>query len=947
VIGFSSSPRKNQAHSQGLRQTASPSPNLAPTPRRALRLLPRVLSFLLLAHLSLSPGSIAADPASQASPKAAPTHWAFQPLTQPKAPIPLSPEVPTAIDAFLLDSRSNSNVTPGIPSPTAPPADRRTLLRRITYDLTGLPPTPEDMDRFLADPSPNAFKTVVDRLLASPAYGERWGRKWLDLVRYADTAGENSDHPAPHAWRYRNWVIDAFNRDLPYDQFVRLQIAGDLIEADATPERYAEGIIATGYLAVARRFGHDTDKDMHLTYEDVLDTLGKSVLGLTLGCARCHDHKYDPVPARDYYALYGILASTRFAFPGCEPKQQPRDLVPLVPPAEAEARLKPWRDDLARLDAELKQLDATIAAQQPPTDSPAPGTVTLGAGDLPPGGSVEFRSGQPRFPRSWLRVKPGDMVQLTVLPRGNYGADATGVELTLLEPANTNRSWSLTRDVIDDFHANGEGARHSDRLGHRGVWNFFDPQPFPTLFTEFVRDAEKTPGLQVWRGPSPNPSVFVNTRTETIHWATISMPPRSFGVHPGPNGPVALAWESPVETEIIAELRLAKIDPGGDGVGWKLELRPGFGPALEASRKPLLARRELQRQRDELAAREPRLDVAYAVTEGTPSDARLQKRGDPEQPGDPVPRGNLQLLGGQHLHNPKSSGRLELADWLTSRTNPLTARVIANRVWQGHFGEGLVPTPNDFGTRGTRPTHPELLDYLAGTLIQSGWSLKGLHREMVLSAAYQRASSHPQAATTTTTSPTSSPGSETSLFPRRRLEAEEIRDTLLALTGELDPTPGGPHPFPPEKGWSFTQHTPFKAVYDSNRRSVYLMTQRIQRHPFLALFDGPDANASTPRRENSTVPTQALYFLNDPFFHARSEAFAKRLLGLPEDQRIAAAHRWCFQRPPTSHEEEGARRFLDRYQQIAAEAQAAPSDLAAWSAYSRSLLASSELLHLD
>jgi len=544
-------------------------------------------------------------------------HWAFQPVVDPGL----------GIDALYPAQ--------------GPAADKRILIRRVTTDLTGLPPTPEEVDSFLADNSPGAFDALVDRLLASPAYGEKWGRKWLDLVRYADTAGENSDYPAPQAWRYRNWVIDAFNRDLPYDRFLREQLAGDLLER---PTR--EQIIATGYLAVARRFGHDTDKDMHLTYEDVIDTLGKSVLGLTIGCARCHNHKYDPVTTRDYYALYGIFASTRFPFPGCEAKQKPRDLVPL----------------------------------------------------------------------------PGSAEQ------------------------------------------------------------------------------------------------------------------------------------------------------------------------------------------------------AYAVIDGKPEDARLQNRGEPTMPGEPVARRNLELFGAQPLADPKASGRLELARWLTDPRHPLTARVMANRIWQGHFGRGLVATPSDFGTRGAAPAHPRLLDHLAARFVDGGWSMKALHRTILKSAAYRQAD----------------PG-------RRRLDAEEIRDALLVASGELDRSAGEGHPFPPEKDWKFTQHAPFKAVYDSNRRSVYLMTQRIQRHPFLALFDGPDTNASTAQREVSTVPTQALYFLNDPFFHARSAALARKLLLLPAGERVDAAHRACFQRPATARERTDAAAFIDAYR----AGPPAQSELAAWSAYARTLMGSNEFLTVD
>jgi hypothetical protein len=609
-------------------------------------------------------------------------HWAFEPLSDPAVPDGAS----SAVDALLLPAGTR----------VAPRADPRTLLRRATYDLTGLPPTAEEVDAFAAE---GDFAKAVDRLLASTAYGEKWGRKWLDVVRYADTAGENSDFPVPNAWRYRNYVIDAFNRDVPYDRFLREQIAGDLLAEGASPERYAELITATGYLAIARRFGHDTDRDMHLTHEDVIDTLGKSVLGLTLGCARCHNHKYDPVTARDYYALYGIFASTRFPFPGCEAKQAPRDLVPLVPPAELDAKLKPWREELAK------------------------------------------------------------------------------------------------------------------------------------------READKDP-----------------KRVEE----------------------------------------------------WK--------------------------------AAKPKTDVAYGVVEGQPADARVHTRGEPEQPGDAVPRRNLEIFGGELIADPKRSGRLDLARWLSDAKNPLTARVMVNRIWLGHFGRGLVATPSDFGVRGSPPTHPALLDYLARRFIAGGWSVKAIHRLILESAAYQRAS---VVDAPSTTGARSAAEVLYARFARRRLDAEEIRDALLAAGGELEPGPGAGHPFPPESTWKFTQHAPFKAVYESKRRSVYLMTQRIQRHPFLALFDGPDPNASTARRDTSTVPTQALYFMNDPFFHARAAALARRMLALPEADRVAAAHRECFQRPPSAGERDGARAFLEacRTGNVA--------EPAAWSAYARTLLGSNEFLYLD
>lgn len=797
-------------------------------------------------------------------------HWAFQPLRDPGG----------SVDGYL-------------PS-TSPLADPRTLIRRATYDLTGLPPRPEEVDAFLADAAPDAWPRLIDRLLASPAYGEKWGRKWLDLVRYADTAGENSDFPVPQAWRYRNYVIEAYNRDVPYDRFVREQVAGDLLAAGEAPERYAELVTATGFLAVARRFGHDTDKDMHLTHEDVIDTLGKSILGLTIACARCHNHKYDPVTARDYYALYGIFASTRFPFPGCEAKQAPRDLVPLVPAAELEARLKPWRDESAKLDVELKRRETEFAAAR---KGLAAEGVALASGELGP-------SGEQSFDVERVEVKPGDLIAFTLLPRANHGADSTLLEL---EIEGEGKVWNLTRDVLPEF---AEG-----RCANPGAWLFYDPAPGPTLFSVFVKDGEKTPGLQVWRGPAALPSAFVNVRETPLRFATVTLPPRSLALHPGPGGPAAVAWESPIDGPVRVKGRVLKADPGGDGVAWKLERRPRAGPGLRSQKDALAALAALRKEIDVLKARKPKVDLAYAVVDGKPADAPFQQRGEPEQPGDPVPRRNLELFGGQGLEQPGQSGRLELARWLTDPKHPLTARVMANRIWQGHFGRGLVSTPSDFGTRGAPPAHPALLDHLASAFIAGGWSQKALHRKIMTSAAYRRAD-----------------------FPRRRLEAEELRDSLLAASGELDLAPGAGHAFPPEEQWKFTQHAPFKAVYASNKRSVYLMTQRIQRHPFLALFDGPDTNASTARREVSTVPTQALYFLNDPFFHARAEALARRLLALPEVERIAAAHRICFQRPSTEAEDVEARRFLKSYP--------AP-EASAWSAYARTLLGSNEFLYLD
>jgi hypothetical protein len=824
--------------------------------------------------------------------------WAFQPL--PEA------DSTRSIDDFIDAGLAGAKLTP------APPADPRTLIRRLSYDLTGLPPGAEEVEAFVTasiqDPQ-SAIPNLIDRLLASPQYGVQWGRHWLDVVRYADTAGENTDRPLMHAWRYRNWVIDAFNRDLPYDEFVRLQLAGDLCNADKSPTERAEGIVATGYLAIARRFGHDIEKDMHLTYEDVIDTVGKNFLGLTTGCARCHDHKYDPITAEDYYALYGIFSSTRFAFPGCEPKGQPRDMVPLIPQAEADALMKPWQDRFSRLEAEKKkQLTAAKSAGEAIAKLGGPGRMVLGGSNVAEGGGVPFEHR--------IRVRKGEVLQLSVSPNESHGADTTLVEWRITETEGAKRSWSVAELVPDLMKGNPHPA-------HDGAaWCFLDTSGAPVFLTEQRSSINGNSALKSWSLGS-EPSVFVNSADQQIMaWTTLAA--ESFFVHPGPKRPVAVAWISPLDGEIALSGRVADVHPsGGDGVAFELKhiAAPEYGPALA----------KLGELTKPVAEPEPMplIPVAYAVAEAKAQNARLHLRGDPEKTGDEVPRRWLSILGGETVPAESGSGRRELGDWIAK--SPLAARVMVNRIWEWHFGRGLVRSSNDFGARGEKPSHPELLEWLAAKFVESGYSVKAMHRLILNSAASQRASGAPSAA---------DPGNHLlAHFPRRRLTAEELRDSLLAASGRLDPTPAEAHPFPAEATWKFSQHNPFNAVYETNKRSAYLMVQRQRRHPFLSLFDGADPNATTAARQTTTVPTQALYFINDPFFHAQAGALAERLLALPdEDARIIGAWRILFQRKPTAGEIHRTKSFLAGY----------PADDAGkWAAQGRVLMAGNEFLHID
>jgi hypothetical protein len=672
--------------------------------------------------------------------------WPFTPITDPAPPPVEDAGWPlTPVDRFVLARLEAEGLEP------VAEAGRRVLIRRLTFDLTGLPPEPEEIEAFLGDDAPDAFERLVDRLLASPGYGERWGRHWLDVVRYADTAGDNSDYPVPQLYLYRNYVIDSFNEDVPYDRFIEEQIAGDLLEAAGEDDR-RRNAVATGYLALSRRFGSRVDDyPWHLTIEDTLDNLGRAFLGLTVNCARCHDHKFDPVTSEDYYALYAFFESTRYPWPGIELDKVQRDLVPLVPQAEIDALAAAAAERRGQLAANVKRLEEEV--------------------------------------------------------------EAAG------------------------------------------------------------KDKERASG---------------------------------------------------------ARKRLEAAKKSAEA----FEKRPLTYPA------------------------------AYAVAEGKRAgNARVQVRGQPHDLGREVPRRFLEVLGGEELPAAASgSGRRILAGWLKSRANPLTARVLVNRLWAHHFARGLVPTPNNFGKQGEPPSHPELLDYLAARFIESGWSIKAMHRLLLSSRVYRLASCEDER------SAARDPASRLlSRHARRRLEAEAVRDALLAVSSGLDRSMARePHPFPAPETWDFTQHKPFRAVYETSRRSVYVMSQRIAAHPFFGIFDGPDPNASTGVRPTSTSPLQALWLLNNPLFEEAARGFAARVLREAvggDEERIARAYVLALGRPPTAEERAEGGRHLEAAraalgggaQTTAAETGAAetgaaetgPSEIAAWESLARVLLRTNEFIYVE
>ena len=637
-------------------------------------------------------------------------HWAYQSLK--------GNPTKTANGESFIDARVRSRLKEqGLQSVAL--ADRRTLIRRVTFDLTGLPPTPTEVNEFVNDQKPGAWHRVVERLLASPRYGERWGRHWLDLVRYADTAGDAADYPVPEAYKYRNYVIDAFNNDKSYDQFVREQIAGDQLPA-ANDEQRWEQTIATGYIAISRRIGVSPHNLKHITIEDTLNNLGKTFLGLTIGCARCHDHKFDPIPTADYYALYGIFNSSVYPHAGAEHSPYRHSFVYRMGQDKADEMLKPFRDKLAPLNKK---------------------------------------------------------------ERDQY-----------------NLYQSFQSEVVEKG------------LTRRAVW---------------------------------------------------------------------------------AELE------------------------------------KIRAQRTAMAETFPNPDIAYAIVDGPTTDAQIQNQGDPKDTGPLVRRGFLQILGGQKLpEKAKGSGRLQLAQWMTDPSNPLTARVMANRIWHYHFGRGLVSTPSDFGVRGTTPTHPQLLDLLAKHFIESDWSVKAMHRLILHSRTYRLA------ATEHADNLAKDPENHYLWRAnRRRLDAEQLRDSILTFSGQLDHSRGGRHPFPHRLSYFYRQHEPFQEKYTSNRRSVYLMQPRIKKNPFLDLFDGPDGGLHVGDRKSTITTLQALYFLNSEFVHQQAAVISKRL---PEQDRVQQLYQLIFNRPANVTEMAFAIRYF-----------AGGKDEKRWAGYVRSMLGSNEFLFVD
>ena len=878
--------------------------------------------------------------------------WSFRPLSD--APAPPASDRPwgrSPVDRFLKARLDAKGIAPN------PPADRRALIRRASFDLVGLPPSPEAVEAFVDDPAPDAFEKVVDRLLAAPGYGERWARHWLDLARFAESHGYEHDYDRPTAYHYRDFVVDALNEDMPYDRFVRLQVAGDELE----PENN-RALMATGYLAAGvhstQITANTAEKERYDEMDDMAATLGTSMLGLTVQCARCHDHKFDPIPTADYYRLISTFTTTvrseveldfnpekthkiRSEYEAGHARVvEARDRFVrerLWPRFEAwlESAPKPTRPRWLSLDASSIRSRAGASFQEQADGS------YLASGSNPESDTYTFEARTPLRGIAALKVEaladksmvkngPGRAsngnfalsdLEVTATPLG--GGPAVPVKLT--RPRATFEQKGLpVLDAIDDDPHSAWAVDPQLGKDHAAVFEFDPPV-----------DLEGGATLTVTLGFACNTGHAIGRPRLSITTETGTVP------LDGDATPLAR----------LVELEDALKVPGDARTPEQRAL------LLDHFRKtdPEAVALDRAVRESEARAPKPELTKVLIASEGVKplrlhsqgadffEKTYLLKRGDLAQKQGEIAAGFLQVLtsapegetrwattspAGSHL----SYRRTALAKWLTDvdeGAGHLLARVIVNRLWQHHFGRGLVATPSDFGTQGERPTHPELLDFLAGELIREGWRLKPIHRLILASAAYRQSAAFDEA--------------KAKIDPDnllrwrntpRRLEAEAIRDAMLAVSGTLDPTPFGPG----------------SLDESMKRRSLYFTVKRSHLIPIMTLFDAPDALQGLGQRAATTVAPQALALLNNPQVRGYAKAFASRIRPTnetPFSESIDRAYRLALARPPSPDELAEDLAFLkDQAETYKAAGQAHPES-SALADFCQALMGLNEFVYVE
>ncbi|HUQ70780.1 MAG TPA: DUF1549 and DUF1553 domain-containing protein, partial [Planctomycetaceae bacterium] len=758
------------------------------------------------------------------------------------------------IDNFILAKLEEKNLT------LSDPADRRTFIRRATLGLWGIPPTYDDVQAFIADDRPDAVPLLIERLLASPRYGERWARHWLDIARYADSKGYvfTEESRYPYAYTYRDYVIEAFNEDKPYDRFLIEQIAADQVDLGGD----VKDLAALGFLTVGRRFLNKQEDII----DDRIDVVTRGMMGLTVGCARCHDHKYDPIPTADYYSLYGVFNSS----------QEPGEL-PVIGESTAKAGFEKFEADLKQREQKVQEFqDKTRDKINAETRGKIAAYLTdvIKTGGRP---SSERRRGptvngepRPAIVRKWQeyldkRPKDSDAIfgpwhKLAAIPAEQFAAAMTQWS-EQVSTENAPAVHPLVKQTLLDKRPQ-------------------TPLELATAYGELLTGIETK--WQEHRKATPDATALPDADAEALR---------------------QVLYAEGAPTNLTTE-----------------ECRNAY------QRDERDKDRNLKKEIESLKATSPGAPPRAMVMNDKPQpvEPRIFIRGNQGRQGDQVPRQFLQVLAGpERKPFNKGSGRLELAQSVASPNNPLTARVIVNRVWQHHFGYGLVRTPGDFGIRGETPTHPELLDHLATRFINSGWSVKELHRWIMTSAAYGQASiDRPEARKV---------DPENRLYwamPRQRLELEALRDSWLSVSGLLDEQMGG---------------RPYDDITDpkGHRRTVYGMVNRNDLPGVFRVFDFADPDASAAQRPLTTVPQQALFAMNAPFVVEQSRVIAGRVKSLSEDntERVIATYRQVLGRDPSSEEREQAVAFATQGP--------AEKDLGGWEQLAQVLLLTNEFCFVD
>jgi len=771
--------------------------------------------------------------------------WAFQPVIKPAVPtVKTSGWVNSPVDAFILQKLEEKGLQP------AAKADKYALLRRVSYDLHGLPPTEREIGEFIADQSPDAFKKVVDRLLASPRYGEKWGRHWLDVARFADSTGNDEDHRYPYAFKYRDYVVEAFNNDLPYNQFVKEQIAGDLLPPDKGREINRRGIIATGFLALGAKAIAQQDKQKMLydVWDEQLDVTSRAFLGVTLACARCHDHKFDPLTQKDYYGIVGMFASTK-SFKDAETHVSKLLFTPLVSKAEYEVYEK------AQSVVANKGVDIDIAIDREKFLTQEKMINLLPAYMMAARKKLESAAGlDPRIVKRWIKH---------------------------FNESEVPRPW------LDEFHK-------ADETGALAI---------AAKFQESART-----NLASWSKRMARYRVVARQQIEQKNM---------------------LAEMPQLINEKDGFFRDVFADAGPFGVSPR-----------SVDHAELKALREEHRKLKESLPPEP--EMACAVTDDKPVIQKVLVRGDYASLGEVAPKSfPLVIAGKDRLLVKEGGGRRELAEWLASEKNPLTARVMVNRIWQSHFSDGIVRTPDNFGRMGERPTHPELLDYLAAEFMDKGWSIKEIHRTLLNSSTYQMAS-----APTAEQVKTDGENKLFSRFPRRRLLVEEMRDGMLAISGKLDLKMGGSlqsgFGTDGENSNGRLSISPEEQV----RRTVYLPLRRANLPALFNLFDFGDATTPNGKRNVTNIAPQALFLMNSKFVSDQADLVAKSVLGdatLDGKQRAERIYMRVLNRPASAAEVDNALSYAASFRQRFPKMQEAD----AWQSMTRILLASNEFIYVD